>query len=112
MINKKVIEDAINVYGEHTNTFVSLTLKDADNFLDAIDASIGNKNDVSLAISAHSLKSIMLQAGSHEVADEALKLEKMGKSRDLTGASESLRKLKVLYTETKQTLRDLTKSRG
>ena len=107
MINKKSIEEAINIYGEQTYKFVSLTLNDADNFLDAIGASISNKNESMLSISAHSLEAVMLQAGAHEVAHEAVKLEKMGKSRDLAGAPELLKNLRSLYTETKKILKEL-----
>jgi HPt (histidine-containing phosphotransfer) domain-containing protein len=82
MSDKMAILEAVCIFGKNKAKFVALTLKDADTFYQEIQDSLRDRDFDALALSAHSLKSIMSQAGANEVAHIAYDLEKLGKIKE------------------------------
>ena len=77
--------------------FIGLALKNGDELVAEINAAILAENAEDLGASAHAFKSVAGQAGGMRLHELALRLEKIGKSGDLSAAAEIYRELKEEY---------------
>lgn len=106
-IDEKAIKEALSVFGEKASMLVELTLKDANNFVTAIEEAITQSQTVEASFAAHSLKSIMRQIGAHQVADIAYEIEKAGNDNNLQICQNNLNPLKEAYADAKAYLEAL-----
>ena len=107
MIDKDKIAKSASVYGEHAGQFIRLTLKDAGNFFQEIKDSIASGDADGLKIAAHSLKSIMRQAGADDIADFAAVLEEKGRNNACADAVEDLSRMEGVFFETVAAMQEL-----
>src|SRR5277367_6143367 len=76
---------------------VQLFLNDYPNALEKIRIAVNSHDPSGVEHYAHSLKGSVSTFGAQEAFDAALALERKGRSGDLTGAEESLRKLENVF---------------
>lgn len=107
MVCKSSIIEATSIYGDSTSKLIELTLKDMEKFYTSIQNAVKFLDSEELGLSAHSLKSVLSQAGAMDAAALAYELEKIGKSNDLQDADGLLQKLEIELKETKIVFEDL-----
>ncbi|MCB1783943.1 MAG: Hpt domain-containing protein [Alphaproteobacteria bacterium] len=100
-INTDSIREACEIFGKKTAYFLGLTLRDADNFMAEIGAALVNNDAQSAGLAAHSLKSIMHQAGAMEVGDCGEALQDAGEVGNLEECIDLYTQLRPLYQESK-----------
>jgi len=100
MTDRQSILDAIAVYDRQAGAFAASALKDADMLCTSILAAIEDEDCTGLTFAAHSLKSVMRQAGANALADTAQELEALGKSRKIKAAAALAGQLRAQQAET------------
>ena len=89
---------------------IGLFLDEAPDLLRAIRESLEHRDTASLERSAHALKGSVGNFGAKSAFESALKLETMGRSGDLNGASETLAELEAKISRLQSALAILTYS--
>lgn len=107
MVNKDNILAAISIYGDMASKFLQISLSDLQKFHNAIHNSIQIADSEELAISAHSLKSILAQIGAHDASAICFELEKIAKENSLPLASEYLAKLDLEINKLKSIISEI-----
>lgn len=108
-VDTNAIREASQIFGEKAAYFIGLTLKNADEFVAEIKEALERDNAEDAGLGAHSLKSIMLQAGAKETGALAEIIQDAGEEGDLETCKNTFPELQAVYEKTKAFMLTMTK---
>jgi len=93
ILNAEEIMGQLGVNLSGYSQFLDIFFEDAESQLEAIAEAIASTDPKKLEYQAHSLKGSAASIGAERVRDAALRLESMGRQKDLNGATDALKRL-------------------
>lgn len=109
-INKQTLYDQVGDDPELLLTVVEMFLRDTQDLLASLLDGISRRDAEAVERGAHRLKGSLLTFGAQPAADAAIRLERMGREKQLDGASESFATLRAELDRLEPELQALTRA--